>query len=185
LRRSLVPLPSFEIPPSVQSSVAENYPPVTPRFLSQSSELQKSRSGNQVTKMIANGAKSLAREIARHLIAHEAMGHTSGPAAVEVCEKLRRPLITLAGTDGFRALLARALTLARREDSTLTVVSVRDDGSLEGLTADISRSACALLIAELLGLLMTFVGTELTMRLLQDIWPEVPRAHLESTRDPA
>jgi hypothetical protein len=172
----------------VQSSVAENYPPVTPRFLSQSSESQKSRSGHQVTKMIANGAKSLAREIARHLIAHEAMGHesgTTGPAALEVCEKLRRPLITLAGTDGFRALLARALTLAKREDGTLNVVSVRDDGSLEGLTADINRAACASLIGELLGLLMTFVGEDLTLRLLQDVWPEVPRAQLESAEDPA
>ena len=40
-------------------------------------------------------------------------------AALRVGEKLRRPLSTLAGTAGYRSLIARALTLAKKEVPSL------------------------------------------------------------------
>ena len=70
-----------------------------------------------------NGTKMIlppqTRDLAQSLIAHEgAAGNTSEPmefAAFRVCETLRRPVCALAGVPGFRALLSRALALARAE----------------------------------------------------------------------
>ena len=77
------------------------------------------------------------RDLAQRLLAYQnAAGKTSEPtefAAFGVCERLRQPLITLAGVAGFRSLLSRALTLARAEAPSLSAVQVAADGSLQGL----------------------------------------------------
>jgi hypothetical protein len=123
------------------------------------------------------------RHLAQHLLDYEAVaGKNSEPAesaAFRVFAKLRRPLITLAGVAGFRSLLSRALTLARAEAPSLSVVQVAGDGSLKGLDElasqaekEQARNEGAILIAQLLGLLVTFVGEGLTLRLVQDVWPE-------------
>jgi hypothetical protein len=76
------------------------------------------------------------QELARRLLVFEAAhDHSSaarGDVAVQVIEELRVRLIKLAGTDGFRSLLSRALTLAKAEAPSLKMVQVRADGSLEG-----------------------------------------------------
>jgi hypothetical protein len=121
-----------------------------------------------------------AQDIARRLVAYEATAGSAHeadmPAAFRVSEKLRRPLSTLAGATGFRALLSRALTLAKREDHKLSEVFVKEDGSLEGLKelngGDAAEVGVAV-IAQLLGLLVAFIGGTLTARLVQDIWPDL------------
>jgi hypothetical protein len=106
------------------------------------------------------------RHLAQRLLTYEAVaGKNSEPqesAAFRVCAKLRRPLITLAGVAGFRSLLSRALTLARAEDPSLSAVQVAADGSLKGLDElepkidkEQARNEGAILIAQLLGLLLT------------------------------
>ena len=123
------------------------------------------------------------RHLAQRLLAYEAVtGENSEPAesaAFRVCAKLRRPLITLTGVAGFRSLLSRALTLARAEAPSLSTVQVAADGSLKGLDElatrtdkEQGRDEGAILIAQLLGLLLTFIGEGLTLRLVQDEWPE-------------
>jgi hypothetical protein len=92
-------------------------------------------------------------------------------ATCRVCEKLRHPLVTLTGTAGYSSLLSRALTLAKREALALSEVQVRPDGSLEGLKSETAQ-AHPVLVAYLLSLLITFIGEDLTMKLVQDIWPE-------------
>jgi hypothetical protein len=58
------------------------------------------------------------------------------------------------------------------------VVQVAADGSLKGLdeldpqSDKQARDGGAILIAQLLGLLLTFIGEGLTLRLVQDVWPE-------------
>ena len=52
---------------------------------------------------------------------------------VRVCEKLRISLTRFAGADGFASLLRRALALARAENPSLQTVTVKPDGSLDGL----------------------------------------------------
>jgi hypothetical protein len=125
------------------------------------------------------------RDFARRLIALEAARDeppvVGAREAVRVCEKLRRPLARLAGVAGFRSLMSRALALAKDEVSSLAAVQVRADGSLEGLdAAGPDRDAGAggeggvVVVAQLLGLLVTFIGEPLTLRLVRDAWPDAP-----------
>jgi hypothetical protein len=122
------------------------------------------------------------RHLAQRLLTYEAVAgknsESTESAAFRVCAKLRRPLITLAGVAGFRSLLSRALTLARAEAPSLSAVQVAADGSVEGLDELASQTDKeqardgAILIAQLIGLLLTFIGEGLTLRLVQDVWPE-------------
>ena len=134
------------------------------------------------------------RYLAQRLLTYEAVaGENSEPtesAAFRVCSKLRRPLIALAGVAGFRSLLSRALTLARAEAPSLSAVQVAADGSLEGLDdlepqigTDRAGNAGAILIAQLIGLLLTFIGKGLTLRLVQDVWPEAAFDGRDSERE--
>jgi hypothetical protein len=123
-------------------------------------------------------------QVAGRLLAYETRENLTQairmPAVFLVCEKLRAPLATLMGRAGFRALLARALTLAGLEASWPGMVQVKEDGTLAGLDkleGQIARKefaeASVVLIARLVGLLVAFIGEELTFRLLREIWPEV------------
>lgn len=124
------------------------------------------------------------RDLALQLLAHEGIvGKTSERtefAAFRVCERLRQPVITLAGVAGFRSLLSRALTLARSEAPSLSAVQVAADGSLNGLDelrpqvdADQAREAGIILITQLLGLLVRVVGEAMTLQLVtSEILPD-------------
>lgn len=125
------------------------------------------------------------RVLAQRLLAYEAVsGETSLPtesAAFRVHEKLRRHLCALAGVSGFQSLASRALTLARAEAPNLTVVQITADGTLQGLdrlepAIDNDQGGDGvILIAHLLGLLFIFIGEALTLRLVQDVWPDFGR----------
>ncbi len=122
--------------------------------------------------------------LAQRLLAFEAGHNNSSDArvdvAVQVIEELRIRLIRLAGVDGFRSLLSRALTLAKAEVPSLNVVHVSADGSLEGFdgieqsqeTGAAGRQGGIVLVAHLLELLVTFIGAPLTLRLVCDAWPD-------------
>jgi len=125
------------------------------------------------------------RSIAERLIAFETReSRFSGikmPTAFLVCEKLRPQLAILAGSGGFHALLSRAFALANPEVPWLCTVHINADGSLEGLEelhAQLDRDELfdggVVLVAQLLGLLAAFIGENLTLRLLRDVWPKVP-----------
>jgi hypothetical protein len=126
------------------------------------------------------------RELARRLLAYEAAeqgtANADTQAVCRVCDKLRRPLTTLAGAAGFRSLLARALTLAKKESPLLDAWEVKSDGSLEGLNGEAAQSG-AVLIAQLIGLMMTFIGESLTLRLLHDVWLDLPDSEVKFERN--
>jgi len=103
-------------------------------------------------------------------------------AVCRVCDNLRRPLSTLAGAAGFRSLLARALTMAKRESPALGGWEVKEDGALEVLNGEVTPSG-AVLIAHLVGLMITFIGESLTLRLLHDVWPDLPDPELTFERN--
>lgn len=117
------------------------------------------------------------RDLAQRLLTYE--GVETSPAMADmhavcrVCDKLRRPLSTLAGAAGFRSLMARALTLAKQESPVLGAWEVMSDGSLQGLNGEASQSG-VVLVAQLIGLMITFIGESLTLRLLHDIWVDLP-----------
>lgn len=117
------------------------------------------------------------RDLAQRLLTYEgvetSLATADMHAVCRVCDKLRRPLSTLAGAAGFRSLMARALTLAKQESPVLGGWKVMSDGSLQGLNGEASQSG-VVLVAQLIGLMITFIGESLTLRLLHDIWVDLP-----------
>jgi hypothetical protein len=125
------------------------------------------------------------RDFAKRLIAYETrQGQSRGTkphAVVLVCEKLRPHLAILMGNAGFRAVLSRALALAGAEVPWLRTLHVNPDGSLERVidhAAQVAPDEMAdgniVLLAQLLGLLVTFIGEVLTLQLVRDVWPKLP-----------
>ena len=134
-------------------------------------------------------ATPVMRDFAQRLIAYETRGNkssrTRAPVAFRVCEKLRPHPATLMGKMGFRSLLSRALALASAEVPWLRAVHVKADGTLEGLDeletqVDPEKLAEGglVLVAQLLGLLEAFIGQNLTLRLLHDVWPKLTLSNL-------
>ncbi|MEI7819481.1 MAG: hypothetical protein WCK55_01085 [Verrucomicrobiota bacterium] len=74
----------------------------------------------------------------------------------------------------------RALSLASTEDPSLRPVRVKADGSLEGLEelqaqgnpAEIAEGSVEL-VAQLLGLLVAFIGENLTLQMVREVWPKL------------
>ncbi len=122
------------------------------------------------------------RDLAARLIAERAKANPSSgpspPAGFHVCESLRPHLAALMGKGGFQALLSRALAVAAAEMGCLRVVKVNADGNLEGWEkaegqpAEELTEAGVLLVAQLLGLLVAFIGDSLTLRLVREVWPK-------------
>jgi hypothetical protein len=120
------------------------------------------------------------RELARRLVASETKASTKSlqtePATVRVYERLRRQFRAPVGVDGFQSLAARALALARSESPQLSAVQIAANGGLRGLgevesqmDMDESGQAGIILIAQLLGLFLTFLGEATTLRLIEDL----------------
>jgi hypothetical protein len=120
------------------------------------------------------------RDLARSLVASEADASTTTlqaePATVRVYDRLRRQLGAPVGVDGFQSLASRALSLAKSESPRLNAVQVTADGGLRGLGEVESRieedegsEAGIILIAQLLGLFLTFLGEATTLRLMEDL----------------
>jgi hypothetical protein len=129
------------------------------------------------------------RDFAERLIAYETRGNESSktnPVAFLVGEKLRLHLTALMGNVGFHALLSRALALANAEVPCLHPMHVRADGSLGGLDelgAQVGPEKIVegnvVLLAQLLGLLVAFIGGSLTLRLVREMWPTIPLNYLD------
>lgn len=124
------------------------------------------------------------RRFARSIIAFETQGNKSSAtvdsADFPVSEKLRLPLTALMGSGGFRALLSRALALSTVEVRWLCAVQVKADGTFEGVEALQERIDPAEflegrveLLAQLLGLLVAFIGPKLTLHLVGESWPKI------------
>ena len=122
------------------------------------------------------------RNLARRLLAAEE-SRLPAPdqhlhAAVRVCDKLRLSLTRLIGADGFTALLRLSVVLARAEVPSLNRIAVKADCSIDGLEAlaaddaDGGAGAAVELAAQLLGLLVTFIGEPMTLRVVRQSWPD-------------
>lgn len=107
-------------------------------------------------------------------------------AAARVSERFRTVLTTLLGAAGFHALLARAVTLAKAEDPALTATAVKADGSLEGLPPVAGPDGArrfgegeVVLVAHVVGLLVTFIGEALMLQVVKEAWPKVRLGDLD------
>jgi hypothetical protein len=84
------------------------------------------------------------------------------------------------GVGGFNALASRALALAKSESPWFKAVEITANGDLHGLGeveslagADAEDEIGVILIAQLLGLFLTFLGEATTLRLLEDLRVQV------------
>jgi hypothetical protein len=123
------------------------------------------------------------RNLARRLIAYETRGNksreVSSPASRLISDKLRLHLTKLMGVGGFRALLLRALVLARAEVPWLHTIRVKINGSLEEsekLPVPLDPGGFSVgqivLLAHLLGLLKDFIGEHFTLHVVHEVWPK-------------
>lgn len=120
------------------------------------------------------------RDLARSLVASETDATTASlqtePVSVRVYDRLRRQLGAPVGVGGFQALASRALALAKSESPQLSAVQVTANGDLRGLgeaesqmEPDEGGEAGVILIAQLLGLFLSFLGEATTLRLIEDL----------------
>lgn len=120
------------------------------------------------------------RDLARNLVTSEASAGMATlqaePATIRVYERLRRQLGAPVGVGGFQQLASRALALAKSESPRLNSVKVAENGGLLGLGESQSlddtvedREVGIILIAQLLGLFLTFLGEATTLRLIEDL----------------
>jgi hypothetical protein len=132
------------------------------------------------------------RDLARSLVASATGASATSlkpkQATVRVYEKLRRQLGAPFGVGGFRALGSRALALARSESPGLSAVQITADGGLRGLgegesQADVEEGGEAgiILIAQMLGLFLIFLGEATTLRLMEDLHHQMDTEAAAST----
>jgi hypothetical protein len=119
------------------------------------------------------------RAFAQQILGHEAAASNTSvqtlAPALQLIERIRRPLCELTGVGGFNALAKRALTLARAQAPDLRALHVKPDGSLDGHSEILDPDPVAgiELTATLLNLLVTLVGESLMLRIVLDAWPEL------------
>lgn len=103
--------------------------------------------------------------------------------AIELCcQRLHDRLDRLIGAGGFRALLNRALSLAKKKYAWLEGVGIEDYPGCEfkdlreavkGKKPGTVNEACTLILANVIWLLVTFIGEDITIGLIQEAWPDV------------
>lgn len=127
--------------------------------------------------------------LAQWLLAWEAQGSGSADplgAAEAVLGKLHGEMARLIGSDGYRAVLTRALHLAEAEHPFLGKGAAKPEGAtytalLEGLRASLAgvsqaeiRDRLAAVLGNVLWLLGTFIGADLARRQVRLVWPDAP-----------
>ncbi|HVA89493.1 MAG TPA: hypothetical protein VNL71_06595 [Chloroflexota bacterium] len=134
------------------------------------------------------------RALARYVLLHAAGDHPEpealAVAAEQAAERLRGRLADLIGLTGYTILVARAVRLARADIPALEGVTVDTDaeGALYGVrefalaSGDSAVAAAGLsaILDHIIGLLITFIGEDLAIRLIREAWPELAHGPVES-----
>jgi hypothetical protein len=124
------------------------------------------------------------------LLVHEARGDESpealASAAERLCLRLSHHSGKVLGVDTFYALLARSLAIAKRDFPFLGTVTVeRSQASLKGLheslreqAASQASDAIVAVVATFLALVAAFIGEEVSLSVLVEIWAECSLADM-------
>jgi hypothetical protein len=128
------------------------------------------------------------QDLANRLFAAEALRHGQGQpigaseTMERVCQRLQQRLKLLIGAGGLYALFARALYLAKVEHPWLDMVEMEQDSDccLKGLReaaeqqdSDEAIKGFAAITANIIWLLVTFIGEDIILGLMYEAWPEV------------
>ena len=118
------------------------------------------------------------------LLLHEASGDESAEAlaaaAERVCQRLSQHSGKVLGVDTFYSLLARALALVKPDFPFLGEVMVEPpEACLKGLReslreqpASLAVDAVVAVVATFLALVAAFIGEELSLSVLVEVWAE-------------
>ena len=119
--------------------------------------------------------------LAAILVDHE-LSIAGIPGTQLVYEKTFAELAPILGARGVHGIFERAFELVRTEQPALRSFEVGDEPSaaasslatcLSTVTRDVARTAAIALYSSFFGLIVTFIGFELTVRLLRAAWPQV------------
>jgi hypothetical protein len=137
--------------------------------------------------------RSAPAALARWLLADE-IGEQPGLDAIAAAGeraylRMRERLAVLLGTTGFDALWARAIHVAQREFDTVGNTAAAEVFSthtgqfqvaVRGHDAATVQHTLVVVFASFITLLFTFIGEELGLRFLRQIWPNLPLEMAES-----
>jgi hypothetical protein len=124
------------------------------------------------------------KSLAQRLLVHEA-NKSPNPAKLaedlEVCgQRLHKRLDPLVGAGGFRALLERALFLAKKEHPWLEGVEIQAypgcelkalNEAMTGRQSTEIRETLTIILANVIWLLVTFIGEDIVYGLIEEAWP--------------
>jgi len=124
------------------------------------------------------------RLVSECLVANESKGRKrrvkTAPSSFQTPDRLRPQMATLMGTAGFRAMLLRALVLAKADAPWLDKAHVSPNGPVEftdesdlPASEEAIREGEIVLMAQLLGLMEVFIGEKLTLQIVHDVWPKL------------
>ncbi len=123
-------------------------------------------------------------DFARQLLSHD-LGNGSindvASAMERWCRALHSRLAPVIGSAAFDALIGRAVKLAARNfaflnDSSMGANCSADElrQALEGREQEEVTNAAVAILANFLWLLVIFIGENLGLRMVHEIWPDVP-----------
>ena len=126
-------------------------------------------------------------DFARRLLLHEAgkarTARELAEAMERACLALHRQLAPLLSSAGFDALIGRAVKLAAREFPFLAAVgnTTPTKRLLDGLRQAVEQreskeveNALVAILANFIWLLVIFIGENLGLRKVREVWPDVP-----------
>jgi hypothetical protein len=139
--------------------------------------------------VISHSPSPALAEFARRLVQHEAARvgnpHDLAAGLQSACDALYARLWPLISVLGFQTLFGRAIRLASREFpslATLSVTAAESHCALSGLAHsedtlprdDGADDAFVAVLAHFVALLLLFIGEDLGLRTIRDVWPHVP-----------
>jgi hypothetical protein len=121
-------------------------------------------------------------EVARHLLAHVAPDDQPPDVMLSAVDQayrqLRERMSSLLGQAGFDALWARALHQVHPGTDALPML-------VTGHDPDLARERMQGVFANCFTLLYTFIGGDLSFRLIQQTWPAIPFMNPEAQAEGA
>jgi hypothetical protein len=138
---------------------------------------------------------AVATEAARQFWAHDALNAGTpeeiAAAAEQGCARLRAVLTRWIGSDGYRALVDRALAQARAEHPAIASLQCQG-GDVQGVAAAVGaysaaevREGILALVALLVDLLSRLIGEEMATRLVEQAWAVSARLAASTVTDGA
>jgi hypothetical protein len=137
-------------------------------------------------------------DVVQRLLVHDARGGQGtqdlADAMERACQALHNRLVPLVGAAGFDALIGRAVKLAAREFPFLAaiVAMTAPTSSLDGLQPAVEgrepaevRDALVAILTNLISLLVIFIGENLALRKMREVWPDMPLHSPESSSEKA